>query len=105
MKFIPQTWQSFKFTVGIAVIVAAIFYGIFVTLLVLTLGDRCSGNSLVWNFLNTIISTTLGWYLAKASTVIDYVWGASHKTAPPPLGAPDEESVPADPKFLESHHD
>ena len=96
MKFIPQTWQSFKFTVGIGVVASAIFYGVFVTVLVLIFGERCSNNNLVWNFLNTIISTTLGWYLAKASTVIDYVWGASHKTAPPPLGTTDPESVPAD---------
>ena len=78
-----------------AVIFSAILYGILVTLLVLAFGERCSANNLVWNFLNTIISTMLGWNLAKASTVIDYVWGASHKTTPPPLDT-DPESVPAD---------
>jgi hypothetical protein len=99
MKIMPQTWQSFKFQIGLIIIYSAISYSVLITLAMLFWGRQACENNLLWSFLNTIISTTLGWFLAKASTVIDYVWGAAVKPLPQG-GKPNEPEASKNPSTL-----
>lgn len=93
MKMLPQTWQSFKFTVGLLVIFSTISYGIFVTIMVIVFGGKACENQQLWVFVTNIVSTTLGWFMAKSSTIIDYIYGAAVKPLPYQGGKPNAPSV------------
>jgi uncharacterized membrane protein len=70
-------YMGFKKQIGYTLVVAAVLYGVLVTVLLLFFGVKMTTDDKVWGFANTIISTMLGWLIAKASTIIDNVWGTS----------------------------
>lgn len=70
-------WDKFKISVGYIVLISSILYAVLITLLVLVFGTRVVENQPLWAFLTNIISTVLGWLIAKASTIIDHQFGSS----------------------------
>jgi uncharacterized membrane protein len=76
----PDPYIGFKKQIGYTLITAAVIYGVMVTLLLVFWGSMVTQNQLLWGFINTIVSSMMGWLMAKASTVIDNVWGTSQSS-------------------------
>ena len=73
-------YTGFKMRIGWVLLWSAVLYGVLVTILLMFFGTKVAGDALVWGFMTTIISTMMGWLMAKASTIIDNVWGSSRSS-------------------------
>ena len=76
----PDPYMGFKKQIGYTLIIAAVLYGVMVTLLLVFVGATITNDQILWGFINTVVSTMLGWLLAKSGTVIDNVWGTSQSS-------------------------
>ena len=80
MADVPDVYVGFRKQIGYTLIIAAVLYGVLVTLLLVFFGTTITSDQMLWGFINTVVSTMLGWLLAKASTIIDNVWGTSQSS-------------------------
>ena len=76
----PDPYMGFKKQIGYTLIAAAVLYGVLVTLLLVFWGNMITADQMLWGFINTIVSSMMGWLMAKASTIIDNVWGTSQSS-------------------------
>ena len=73
-------YMGFKKQIGYTLVVAAVLYGVLVTLFLVFFGTKITSDQMLWGFVNTIVSSMMGWLMAKASTIIDNVWGTSQSS-------------------------
>lgn len=76
----PDLYLGFKKQIGYTLILAAVLYGVLVTCLLVFWGNMITSDGMLWGFINTIVSSMMGWLMAKASTIIDNVWGTSQSS-------------------------
>lgn len=76
----PDSYLNFKKQIGYVLVAATVLYGVLVTLLLIFFGSQMSKDQVVWGFINTIVSSMMGWLMGQASTIINNVWGTSQSS-------------------------